>query len=304
MAKENARAGAPHDFSVYSDQLAILDSLAKNPPQSLLLEGGSAGGRLNLALYWAMTANCESVRSCAAERPCLKCATCHQILAREYPDTLLYDGRIGNRQDEENPGIIRALNMVNMRQLKSLLGTQPRNAARRIVIIDGMSVVREEALNSLLKVLEEPSPHTLFTLLAPLRDQILPTLVSRSLCITLPWKSAANTENSALAEELGVFLQTGRGFLNTIAAKGALDACIAQNLLLDCEYALVKTLEKSKPQTALEKFFKTLNKEAAALAQIRIWLNEAREMLDLGVNPARCLEGFASRVNILGKQSH
>lgn len=289
----------PRDFTVYRDQLAILDSLAENPPQSLLLEGGAAEGRFNVALYWAMTANCEAIRTGMASHPCLHCPTCHQILAREYPDMLLFDGRIGNRQDEENPGLIRALNMLNMRQLKSALGAQPRSAVKRVVIIDGMSVVREEALNSLLKVLEEPSPHTLFTLLTPLRDQILPTLVSRSLCVTLPWKNGEEREIPALAEELGAFLQTGHGFLNTIAAKGALDANLAKSLLLACQNALIKSLANRPPQTSLERFFTILSKNPAALTQTRHWLAEAGEMLELGVNPARCMEGLASRLHTL-----
>lgn len=294
---------ASRKFADYPDQVGLLDSLAHNPPQSLLLEGGGPEGRSSLALYWAMTANCDSIRAASSTSPCLECPTCRQIMAKEYPDTLLYDGRIGNRQDEENPGIIRALNMANMRQLKSILGSRPRSAAKRVVIIDGMSAVREEALNSLLKVLEEPSPDTLFVLLAPMRDQILPTLVSRSLCVTLPWQSGEEREVPAFAEELGVFLQTGRGFLNSIAAKGALDANLAQNVLLACQNALVKALESCSPRNSLDRFFSILSKNPAFVSQIRQWLAEAQEMLALGASPARCLEGFASRVHVLGKRT-
>ena len=76
--------------------------------------------------------------------------------------------------------------MDNVRGLKSVISDPPHNPGFRVVILAGIETTRTEAANALLKALEEPSPSTLFVLLTPQREQILPTLVSRSFYFTLP----------------------------------------------------------------------------------------------------------------------
>ena len=80
--------------------------------------------------------------------------------------------------------------MQRVRELKSRLRDAPHGQGRRVVLLMGLSLNRDEAANALLKALEEPSPTTVFVLLAPQREQLLPTLVSRSFCLTLPGRTA------------------------------------------------------------------------------------------------------------------
>lgn len=291
----------------------ILDQLALKPPQTLLLEGGTEAARLDLARYLAAACNCPQALAAAQEgkaaTPCLACPACMQIAAGEHLDVLLFDGRIGNREDEENPGPILALNMRRVRELKSRLRDAPHGPGRRLVILMGLSPSRDEAANALLKALEEPSPHTVFALLAAQREQLLPTLVSRSFCLILPWPEN-QASGPALAEweaALADFLRTGQGFLEKASARGALDAGQASELLLSCQKALIQVLsgcgsESQSPLAAALTPFDPVRGQGApggGQAQCSRWLDEAQEMLRYGVAPARVLEGFASRLFVL-----
>ena len=164
------------------DNADWVDLLGLAPRQVLLLEGGSEEQRLDLARYWAARCNCPQAAHAENGAPCLACPVCLQIASGEYLDLAAYDGRISNREDEENPGLVRAFNMQRVRELKSRLRDAPHGQGRRVVLLMGLSLNRDEAANALLKALEEPSPTTVFVLLAPQREQLLPTLVSRSFC--------------------------------------------------------------------------------------------------------------------------
>lgn len=285
----------------------VLDRLALAPPQTLLLEGGSEAGRLGLARYWACACNCPQALAAAgrgeAAEPCLACPVCGQIAAGEHLDVLAFDGRIGNREDEENPAPVMAFNMRRARELKSRLRDAPHGPGRRVVLLMGLSPARDEAANALLKALEEPSAHTVFVLLAPQREQLLPTLVSRSFCLTLPWSETAAPDAGLAAWEaaLADFLRTGRGFLEKAAARGGLDAAQAAELLLSCQKALVQVLAGgagAASETPLAAALSPL-RDAPRAAQCGRWLDEAQEMLRFGVAPARVMEGLASRLFVL-----
>ena len=292
----------------------VLAYLAPTPPQTLLLEGGSEAPRQELARYWACACNCPQALASAARgeaaTPCLACPACAQIAAGEHLDVLAFDGRIGNREDEENPGPVMAFNMRRARELKSRLRDAPHGPGRRVVLLMGLSPARDEAANALLKALEEPSEHTVFVLLAPQREQLLPTLVSRSFCLTLPW-SREGTPAPGLAEwegTLAEFLRTGRGFLDKAAARGGLDAAQAADLLLSCQKALIRVLagnaSTAPPGPLADGLAPLLAVRGKAFPEERAalcgrWLDEAQEMLRYGVAPARVMEGFASRLFVL-----
>ena len=273
----------------------VLDSLGAKPPQVLLLEGGSEAQRLDAARYWAARINCPACE--AGGSPCLACPVCMQIAAGEHLDLAAYDGRISNRDDEENPGPVRAFNMERVRELKARLRDAPHGGGRRVVLLMGLGLTRDEAANALLKALEEPSQTTVFVLLAPQREQLLPTLVSRSFCLTLPWPDSQSDDADMRPWEdaLAQFLLQGQGFLDKVAAKGALDVGGATRLLLCCQKSMNRILsgriENARPLDAALAGLHGLGRASACR-----WFAEAQEALGFGVAPARVLEALAARL--------
>ena len=281
---------------------AVLDNLGTAPPQVLLLEGGSEAQRMDTARYWAARINCPTAGTTGT--PCLSCPSCHQIAAGEHLDLAAYDGRISNREDEENPGPVRAFNMERVRELKVRLRDAPHGQGRRVVLLMGLSLTRDEASNALLKALEEPSNTTVFVLLAPQREQLLPTLVSRSFCLTLPWPDchADDPEMQAWEDALAQFLVQGQGFLDKVAGKGAIDASGATRLLLCCQKAMSRIISGGhNPARPLDAALIALHgKSRAAACQ---WFAEAQDALNYGVTPARVLEALAARLFTLRRLS-
>ena len=281
---------------------AVLNNLGAAPPQVLLLEGGSEAQRMDTARYWAMRINCPTAGTSGT--PCLACPSCQQIAAGEHLDLAAYDGRISNREDEENPGPVRAFNMERVRELKVRLRDAPHGQGRRVVLLMGLSLTRDEASNALLKALEEPSNTTVFVLLAPQREQLLPTLVSRSFCLTLPWPDchADDPDMQPWEDALAQFLVQGQGFLDKVAGKGAIDASGATRLLLCCQKAMSRILSgRHNPARPLDAALVLLHgKGRAAACQ---WFAEAQEALNYGVTPARVLETLAARLFALRRMT-
>lgn len=289
-----------------------IERLALNPPQTILFEGGDENLRSSYALYWAMAANCPQAIELALQgkpaKPCLSCPVCQRIAANEDKDIFILDGRISNTADKENPGPIRALNVDNARELKSRIATKPHGNGKRVVIFQGMLLnSRDTAMNALLKNLEDPCGHTLFALLAPQRAQILPTLVSRAIVITLPWPDSFS--NLAEIEEWKTsfieYLATGRDFLDKISGKKSIDPIRAGQIILFCQQTLARVIEgKHSPEkNSLENLLMPLREKWPALTLLIRWMNEAQEMLLGGVNPARALEAFASRLYALDREN-
>lgn len=294
---------APTLFASLADDafrhlLLALSRLGQRPPQVLLLEGGTEEQRLDMARWWACRLKCPQTLPQGA--PCLHCPTCLQTGTGEHLDILAYDGRISNREDEENPGLVRAFNMEQVRLLKSRLRDAPHGLGPRVVILMGLSLTRDEAANALLKSLEEPSPDTRFVLLAAQREQLLPTLVSRSLCLTLPWPDSQTSDAQALPweEALGEFLTSGRGLFEKSGARNALDAQLTGRILLACQKSLSRVLAGQADSHSLLDMA-LLSLDARARAQCANCLSEAQEALAFNVTPARILEALAARLFVL-----
>ena len=107
---------------------------------------------------------------------------------------------------------------------------------------------RIAAANALLKSLEDPRPGTNFVLMAPQRERLFPTLVSRGWVLTLNWPETRVTPPRPLAlgpdgepperslEEwmaaLRSFLETGHGLFGLTGSKSAVNDNLANALVV------------------------------------------------------------------------
>lgn len=266
-----------------------LHALAASPPQVVLAEGGTAPERMALALYWAALLNCEAPEGA---RPCLDCPSCLRMAGGGHRDLIVLDG---NKPSAEEG----SFSIDNVRALRGLLGEPPREARRRVVVLVDAHT-RVEAANGLLKSLEEPRPTTCFVLLAPQRERLLPTLVSRSFVLTLAWPTDAAPPPPAVRDWLDAlveFIQTGGGWMERTSRKGDLDAPLAAAVVLHCQRTLADVLagRAAGPLGRLLAERMDLTRlrrcdEALAVAQ------EALSLSPSPVNPALVMDWLATRM--------
>lgn len=258
-----------------------LDRLAADPPQVLILEGGTADERFSVALWHAARLNCTGQPA-----PCLRCHTCLQIGARIFQDLYILDGREGS------------IKIETVRELRSILGEAPRGNGVRVVILAEAQSLGTEAANALLKSMEEPRPGVCFLLLAPQRERLLPTLVSRGWVVTLAWPdlSATPPELRVWEKSLADFIASGQGWLDKTAAKGAVDADLARQIVLSVQKAQTAVL--ARREGGLLGSVLALLPEAGHL-YVSDLLSQCQESLDYGVNPALVLNWLATRLYIV-----
>ena len=258
----------------------FLDHLAEAPPQVLLLEGGRADEREALALYWAARLNCGNQGFA-----CLACPACRQVADRVLRDLFFFDGTEGK------------IKIDPVRDLKPVFGQPPRGSGKRVVIFHEAQELTVEAANTLLKSLEEPCPGTVFVLLSPQRERLLPTLVSRSWVLTLGWP-LDGPKDAQVEEWLGALLkfrQTGRGWFAKTSAKGALDRDLALRIILACQRDLAGALA-GRCDSPLAADLNNLGPED--LRNFDLALVHAQEALNTTptpVNPALVLDWLATR---------
>ena len=312
----------------------FFERLAQEPPQVLVLEGGTSAERLAAANYWAALLNCE-------EREPVPHPRKEEALSLGLPGLPSPSGPTGPEGEggpafeagqSENrteagpcltcPSCIRmithlhrdcffldgtagSIKIDDVRSLRGVLGEPPREARRRVVLFREAQSLGEAAANSLLKSFEEPRPGTSFVLLVPQRERLLSTLVSRSMALTLPWPR----EEDALAREalapweaaLCNFLRTGRDFFERSGGRGAVDASLAHALANLCRRALVNCIRARRDGTPLGE---GLEGVLARLPEARIRmldeaLAECQDSLIYGVNPTLVVEWLATRMYFL-----
>jgi DNA polymerase-3 subunit delta' len=258
----------------------FLDRLAASPPRSLLLEGGTAQARLALGLFWAARLMCAE-----AAPPCGTCRTCRQIADDANRDLIVLNGGEGS------------ISIDTVREVRAVLGDPPAGRGPRVIILAEAQALGDAAANALLKSLEEPRPGNVFVLLAPSREILLQTLVSRSFVLTLGWPRQEQEDEGlrdwthALAE----FIQTGRGeWLERTSRKGSVDARLGNAVLREVQRALVQA-GYGNPLTDLARLL-AARLDVVAVRQAGVIVENALESLDVGANPAVVLEWAAIRL--------
>lgn len=258
----------------------FLDRLAGNPPRSLLLEGGTVEERLALARFWAARLMCRE-----SSPPCGQCRICQQVAEDASRDLFLLNGAEGN------------ISIETVREVRAVLGDPPAGRGPRVIILAEAQALGDGAANALLKSLEEPMPGNVFVLLAPSREILLPTLVSRSFVLTLGWPRGdrENTDLREWLQALAEFIQSGRGpWLEWTGRKGNVDASLADGVLREVQRCLVQA-GYGNPETALARLLAS-RLDVVAVRQVGVVVENALESLEVGANPAVVLEWAAIRM--------
>lgn len=137
-------------------------------PHALLFAGAQGVGKMTFARQLAKAVTCHQPVDGDA---CDACLGCRQGDAGEHPDVRVY----------EPEGTL--LKIAQMRELAREAQYQPFDGRRRVMIVDSVHQMRDEAANAMLKTLEEPPPTTLIVLVTDQPYALLQTI--RSRCQTL-----------------------------------------------------------------------------------------------------------------------
>jgi len=156
-------------------------------PGALLFAGPDGVGKKTLALMLAKALNCERLR----DDFCGKCAHCRKaedVLRAAREDT-------ARRREIKDSGrrveglmyfdlqliepITRYILVDQIRQVRNVAYTRPFELGRRVFIIDQAQAVHWQAVDLLLKMLEEPPESSTFILVCPNAHELRPTVRSR-----------------------------------------------------------------------------------------------------------------------------
>jgi len=146
----------------------------------------------------------KSIQCQAQLRPCGTCEDCEKIDRNVHPDVIFLEKEGSIKIDE-------------IRDIQRRLSLTAVTNKYKICLIDNAENLTEEASNSLLKILEEPSGKIIFILITSDIRKILPTMTSRCLVINflpVPYQVLFKTLSKFnLGRELVkrvVFLSRGR----------------------------------------------------------------------------------------------
>ncbi len=172
-------------------------------PHALLFHGQPGLGKLAFALRLGRDCLCLAPRQEgeALGEACGRCKSCTLFAAGSHPDWL--------RVSPEEEG--KAITVDQIRAITAFLAMRPHTAGRQVILVAPAEAMNVHAANSLLKVLEEPTPESYFLLVSHQPSRLPPTVRSRCQAVAfqppaaeevLPWLAKEAGVEAAVAAEL------------------------------------------------------------------------------------------------------
>jgi len=149
-----------------------------------LITGPPGSGRSTAATAFAAALVCP-------EQGCGECIPCRTAIAGTHSDVEIVRPEGLSYGAEDTEALVMQASMA------------PSTSRWHIIVVEDADRLTEQALNRLLKALEEPAPSTVWILCAPGVEDVLPTVRSRTRHVSLRTPSAADVA-VALQQRYGV----------------------------------------------------------------------------------------------------
>jgi DNA polymerase-3 subunit delta' len=239
-----------------------LQGLRTRLPNALLLKGAEGIGKLDLALNFAQSILCEAPLT--SGYACQSCPACHWFEQETNPDFRLIQPDALSVSDEapDKEGgkkASREISVDQIRALSSFANLSAHSGGYRVVLIHPAEAMNNNSANALLKTLEEPTDKLLFILVTHKPQQLLPTILSRSLSFAVPMPSrdvgAAWLKQQGVPDPAILLAQTGFAPLSALHSVGEgagteerklMLAAVKQSAKFDA-IALAEQLQRAAP---------------------------------------------------------
>ena len=158
--------------------------------QAYLIKGSDGTPTLDIALFLAKTLICEEPSPLA----CSSCLNCIRFEEGNYADFMLIDG---------SKNTIKVGDIENLQ--KFLSSSSLEKQGKKIYIINRLENANKEAVNALLKTLEEPTSSVYAFITTQNEAKLLPTIISRCQILSLLPINKTIVKQNAINE--GVLLE-------------------------------------------------------------------------------------------------
>lgn len=179
---------------------------AKRVAHAYLFHGPEGVGKDAMAIEMAKVMNCER----GSVEACDECGSCRRSVSLQHPNIrIVFALPVGKGEKVGDPPLLRLrdeeirliqeqvrlkaenpyhrfsipranfIKINSIRDLRRQATLTAFGSGRKVFVISDADNMNDEASNSLLKSLEEPTASTMFILTSPNRPKLLPTIVSR-----------------------------------------------------------------------------------------------------------------------------
>jgi len=261
---------AGHEWAIHR----LVSSLNAGRLRHAYLITGPAGvGKTTFARAFAQAANCLS----DSGRPCGHCRACTLIAKDAHADVSILQAEGSSLKIEQ------------VRDMQVLLSLRPVEGRHRVVILRRFHEASAQAMDALLKTLEEPPPYVLLILTADSTESLLPTIKSR--CQPIPLRTVPlATIRDTLMGTYGV--EPDRAALLAQLSSGRIGwaiRAINDETMLEQRTEWLDKLETALGQTRTGRFTLAdqLSKDrAAVLSMLELWQSYWRDVLLMAHNAA------------------
>ena len=149
----------------------FLNALQKDQlSHAYLISGNNGAPLIDVATFFAKSILCDDPSPMA----CNSCITCLRVDDGNYPDFFVFDG---GKETIKKDDVVTIENAFNMQAME--------NKGIRIYILNLIENMTTQAINSILKFLEEPGQRVYAFLTTNNENVILPTIISRCQVLRL-----------------------------------------------------------------------------------------------------------------------